>query len=224
MSRVRTSSRPLSLDRRLPVGADIQRSGGVHFRVWAPRSSTVSVELGSKAAKGSEPLESEGNGYFSGLVGSAAAGSQYRFRLDNGAFPDPASRFQPEGPHGPSQIIDPGSFRWTDRRLARRRRSKARSFMKCTSAPSRREGTWAAAVEQLPELADSGSHRARSDAGGRFPGPFRLGLRRRGSVCAHAALRNARRVSRFRRSRARARASASFWTSSTIISAPMEII
>ena len=42
-------------------------------------------------------------------------GARYRFRLDGGdAFPDPASRFQPEGPHGPSQVVDPTRFRWTD--------------------------------------------------------------------------------------------------------------
>ena len=46
----------------------------------------------------------------------AAAGTTYRFRLDGGdeRVPDPASRYQPEGPHGPSQVVDPSAFRWTD--------------------------------------------------------------------------------------------------------------
>src|SRR5690349_2471245 len=99
--------------RRLPIGAEVQAEGGVHFRVWAPRRKTVHVVH----ERGDSPLESEGNGYFSGVVGSAAAGTTYRYRLDGGnAFPDPASRFQPEGPHGPSQVVDPSQFRWGDER------------------------------------------------------------------------------------------------------------
>ena len=45
-----------------------------------------------------------------------APGTRYRFRLDGGdhLYPDPASRFQPDGPHGPSEVIDPPTFRWTD--------------------------------------------------------------------------------------------------------------
>jgi maltooligosyltrehalose trehalohydrolase len=78
--------------RRLPIGAEVQAGGGVHFRVWAPRRKTVHVVHG----RGDSPLDPEGNGYFSGLVASAANGTEYRYRLDGGdAFPDPASRFQP---------------------------------------------------------------------------------------------------------------------------------
>ena len=56
------------------------------------------------------------DGYFSGLISNARAGSLYRFRLDGNKslYPDPASRFQPAGPHGPSQVIDPAAFSWTD--------------------------------------------------------------------------------------------------------------
>jgi len=58
------------------------------------------------------PLKSEGDGYFSGTVAAAVAGDRYRFRLDGGdaLYPDPASRFQPHGPHGASQVIDPAAF------------------------------------------------------------------------------------------------------------------
>ncbi|MET0500614.1 MAG: malto-oligosyltrehalose trehalohydrolase [Candidatus Binatia bacterium] len=105
--------------RRLPVGAEVQASGGVHFRVWAPRRKRVEVMLeqavGARSAAAYE-LESDSVGYFSGLLLEAAPGMLYRYRLDGEkTYPDPASRFQPEGPHGPSQIVDPAAFSWTDR-------------------------------------------------------------------------------------------------------------
>ena len=67
-------------------------------------------------ARGAMALTSEPDGYWSGTLRQAAAGTLYRFRLDGeGAFiPIPASRFQPEGPHGPSQVVDPRAFAWTD--------------------------------------------------------------------------------------------------------------
>ena len=99
--------------RRLPIGVELNPEGGAHARVWAPKRKTVEFvcETGSAAI-----LEREGNGYFSGAIATAKVGTRYRFRLDGkDAFPDPASRFQPDGPHGPSMIVDPSSFAWTDR-------------------------------------------------------------------------------------------------------------
>lgn len=102
--------------RRLPVGAELTPQG-VDFRVWAPERRQVAVIL----AEGLEalapfPLETEANGYFSGTVESARGGTLYWYRLDDEAdlVPDPASRFQPEGPMGPSEVIDPDLFAWTD--------------------------------------------------------------------------------------------------------------
>lgn len=96
--------------RRLPVGAEVVPQG-VHFRVWAPKRQRVEVQEPS----GTTELLDEGNDYFSGLVEGAGSGDLYKYRLDGGdSFPDPASRFQPEGPHGPSQVVDPSTFPWTD--------------------------------------------------------------------------------------------------------------
>src|SRR5262249_17034879 len=104
--------------RKLAVGAEVQADGGAHFRVWAPRRRRVEVALEAAAglAASARDLQPEGDGYFSGHLRDVIPGTLYRFRLDGGpaAFPDPASRFQPQGPHGPSQIVDPGRFRWTD--------------------------------------------------------------------------------------------------------------
>jgi maltooligosyltrehalose trehalohydrolase len=108
--------------RRLPVGAEVLSQGGVHFRVWASKRQRVEVVL--EGGPGHPPeagpvavaLEPEGGGYFSGLVAEASAGTLYRYRLDGGAelYADPASRFQPDGPYGPSQVIDPNAFQWHD--------------------------------------------------------------------------------------------------------------
>jgi maltooligosyltrehalose trehalohydrolase len=83
--------------RRLPVGAEVV-SGGVDFRVWAAASKTVEVVFD---AGETVPLQADASGYFSGFVPNASAGSRYKYRLDSDELcPDPASRFQPEGPHG----------------------------------------------------------------------------------------------------------------------------
>ena len=105
-----------AISHRLPEGAEVQSGGGTHFRVWAPRRERVEVVLERQSH---EPLitelEPESAGYFSGFVRAAGAGDRYRYRLDGGAaYPDSASRFQPDGPHGSSQVVDPAAFRWTD--------------------------------------------------------------------------------------------------------------
>src|SRR5690242_10996347 len=102
------------VSRRFPVGAEVMPDGGVSFRVWAPARKKVEVSLLNSGTSFFE-LSHEGNGYFSGALGDKAEGALYKYRLDNGdLFPDPASRFQPEGPHGPSQVINPEKFHWTD--------------------------------------------------------------------------------------------------------------
>jgi maltooligosyltrehalose trehalohydrolase len=95
---------------RLPVGANVM-DGGVHFRVWAPRRQRVDVVVEGRSTR----LEPEADGYFATFVPDVPDGATYRFQLDGGAlYPDPASRRQPEGPHGPSQVVDPSRFPWTD--------------------------------------------------------------------------------------------------------------
>lgn len=150
----REPSHSLPAWRRLPVGAEPAPDGGVHFRVWAPRRRTVAVVLDD--ANGATGLSPEAGGYFSGLVRSAKSGSMYRFLLDEEtALADPASRFQPEGPHGPSQVIDPTSFRWqhTDWRGIPPARRVIYEMHIGTFTP---EGTWAAAERELPALVDLG--------------------------------------------------------------------
>jgi len=128
--------------------------------VWAPRSKRVSLVLaadGDSDLQGGKefPLVAEAGGYFSAFVASAGPGMLYRYRLDQGSFPDPASRFQPAGPHGASQIVDPSGFEWTDQSWAGVRR-EGQVIYELHVGTFTPEGTWAAAAAELPYLAELG--------------------------------------------------------------------
>jgi maltooligosyltrehalose trehalohydrolase len=89
--------------------------GGVEFRVWAPASRAVDVVVYGPDAERVAPLAAEGGGWFAAVAPGIGAGARYRLRLDGTAVvPDPASRSQPDGVHGPSEVVDPSAFRWTD--------------------------------------------------------------------------------------------------------------
>jgi maltooligosyltrehalose trehalohydrolase len=149
------------MQRRYPVGAEATPEG-VHFRVWAPKRRRVEVVVeGAEHAVSLEreaagPLGHEGSGYFSGLFEDAKAGLRYRFRLDGaGLFPDPASRFQPEGPHAASEVIDPSAFAWSDAQW-RGVSLEGQIIYEMHIGTFTQEGTWQAARRQLPELAEAG--------------------------------------------------------------------
>jgi maltooligosyltrehalose trehalohydrolase len=100
--------------RRYPVGAE-PTAEGTHLRVWAPGRRRVEVRHGARLESGAS-LVAEPGGYFSVGVRGLGAGGRYAFRLDDDEklYPDPASRFQPEGPHGPSEVVDAAAFVWGD--------------------------------------------------------------------------------------------------------------
>ncbi len=143
--------------RRLPIGAELTPDGaGVAFRVWAPAAKQLAVVIEAPAAR-DVALTAEPGGYFSGLVLGLAPGARYRLRMDarTDLLSDPASRFQPEGPFGPSEVIDPAAFVWTDAawRGIPRDGHVLYELHVGTFTPA---GTWAAAMEVLPYLADVG--------------------------------------------------------------------
>src|SRR5258707_1219949 len=158
--------------RGLPVGAEVQAGGGVHCRVGAPRREWVHVALDRGA---SSELPAEGNGYFSGLVAAARAGTLYRFRLDAaGEFPDPASRFQPEGPHGPSRVVDPHAFAWTDGAW-RGCSLEGQVIYEMHIGTFTRGATWPSAMGELGELAACGVTLLEVMPVAEFPGRFGWG-------------------------------------------------
>ena len=144
---------PDPAQRRLPVGAEL-RAQGVHFRVWAEGRGSVEVLL-EQSQPESAMLTAEGDGYFSGMVPGLKAGARYWLRLDGEVrVPDPVSRFQPEGPHGPSEVIDP-AYPWQDDGWHGVTRDGLIVYELHigTYTP---EGTWAAAEQTLPWLAEMG--------------------------------------------------------------------
>ena len=153
----------------------------MHFRVWAPAVADVAVEIWSPsegASSGTTPearyaLVAEPGGYFSGLVEEAAAGTRYKFRLDGDAYPDPASRAQPEGPHGPSLVVDPDRYRWSDDGWPGVSRSLVVYDLHIGTFT--REGTWAAAERELPALVELGVTTIELMPIAEFPGAFGWG-------------------------------------------------
>jgi maltooligosyltrehalose trehalohydrolase len=143
--------------RHLPIGAEYRAGEGVHFRVWAPKRRRVEVVLDSTSGPQASVLRQEELGYFAAGVPTARPGDRYQFRLEGSdtLFPDPASRFQPEGPHGPSEVIDPGAFAWTDHTWPGVS-LPGQVIYEMHIGTFTSEGTFAAAQQQLPALAELG--------------------------------------------------------------------
>src|SRR5882724_4367968 len=96
----------------LERGARILGDGSVRFSVWAPRAERVDVRL----VGGPELAMEHGDGdVFLATLRGVEPGTDYFYRLDGERDrPDPVSRFQPRGVHGPSRVVDPATFRWSD--------------------------------------------------------------------------------------------------------------
>ncbi|HEX4143610.1 MAG TPA: malto-oligosyltrehalose trehalohydrolase [Pirellulales bacterium] len=165
---------------RLPIGAEVQPEGGVHFRVWAPRRKKVTVLFPADAAgTASLPtveLAAEADGYFAGFSPRARAGSRYGLRLDEEPplLPDPASRSQPDGPHGLSEVIDPVAFVWQDRDWPGVD-LQGQVIYELHIGTFTREGTFAAAVRHFPDLVDVGVTLVEVMPLAEFPGSFGWG-------------------------------------------------
>ena len=192
--------------RRLPVGAEVQPGGGVHFRVWAPDWEQVDLWLETPAWHGhparvepheleahathrlkayathglegratAVPMTAQGGGYFAVFAPQAGAGTRYRYRLGGqNVYPDPASRRQPDGPHGPSEVVDPAAYAWRDGdwpgvTLA------GQVIYELHVGTFTPEGTLRAAARELPELAALGITLVEIMPVAEFPGAFGWG-------------------------------------------------
>jgi maltooligosyltrehalose trehalohydrolase len=94
-----------------PLGATPCQDGRTSFRVWAPNATQVQLELPGGRAVALEPREL---GYHAVAVDGAPPGTRYRYRVNGRSLPDPCSRSQPEGVHGPSQVVDLRAHAWGD--------------------------------------------------------------------------------------------------------------
>ena len=164
-----------SFKRRFPIGAEIIGGGRTHFRVWAPKAERLEVAVERNGMPEYYELDREEEGYFSGAA-PADAGTLYRFRLNGSGdlYPDPASRCQPQGPFGPSQVIDPAAYPWRDSAWPGLLRN-GQVMYEMHIGTFTREGTWAAAARELPELARLGITCIEMMPVNDFPGPFGWG-------------------------------------------------
>lgn len=100
----------------MEIGALYDASSGTcAFRVWAPLRERVEVKVLAPVEQ-LVPMERDAEGYWQATVQGVGPGTRYLYRLDNERErPDPASRCQSEGVHGPSEVVDHKAFRWKDR-------------------------------------------------------------------------------------------------------------
>ena len=139
-----------------PVFGALRSQDGVTFTVWAPNAREVQLVLQDGAAAGTHPLARTDDGLFTTWTRGASAGDRYGYRLDGSEpRPDPASRYQPDGVHGPSQVVDASRFEWHDGGWKAR---PARDLIvyELHAGTFSPEGTFAGAQERLPYLRDLG--------------------------------------------------------------------
>jgi len=168
------------VQRRYPIGAELIGPEQSHFRVWAPKAGSVDLVLEASTEESPSQtfhaMEAEEGGYFSGHA-NAGAGARYWFRVNNNFYPDPASRFQPDGPHGSSCIVDPTRFQWSDSQWPGPAAAglKGQIIYEMHVGTFTNEGTWHAAAQQLEELARIGITVVEMMPVADFPGKFGWG-------------------------------------------------
>jgi maltooligosyltrehalose trehalohydrolase len=142
----------MSSEHKMPFGAEICNDGKVRFRLWAPKSSEVSLDLPGKSL----PMTRLDDGWFELVTGEAAPGTHYQFKIDRlQSVPDPASRYQPAGVHGPSEVVDPNTFAWKNTNWRGRPWEEAVLYELHVGTFSP-EGTFAGAEQKLDYLVDLG--------------------------------------------------------------------
>ena len=153
----------------MEIGAVLRHDGTCLFRVWAPLRKTVALRLLSPSVRTLE-MKLDSQGYWEVLAEGVAPGMHYQYELDSGLLrPDPSSRYQPGGVHGPSAIVDHAAFSWQDKGW--KGLAPAEMIMYelhiGTFTP---EGTFEAAVCRLEDLRDLGVNAIEIMPIAQFPG------------------------------------------------------
>ena len=139
---------PLPFERTL--GARVIADGRAEFRVWAPAPDDVRLRVGGRE----HALEDAGFGTYEAVV-EARPGEDYVYVLDGVELPDPATRWQPAGLRGPSRLLDPGAFEWTDADFVAPTLRESVIY-ELHVGTFTREGTFDAAIPRLAELRELG--------------------------------------------------------------------
>jgi maltooligosyltrehalose trehalohydrolase len=151
--RSRVPSRPEAGPASQPrLGATVDADGAV-FTVWAPAQREVALVLEGQREVA---MNTAGAGYFTATAPGVRAGQRYWFRLEQGLRPDPVSRFQPEGPFGPSMVVDPHAFEWNARHWKGAQPRHRQVLYEMHVGTFTTGGTWATARERLQHLATVG--------------------------------------------------------------------
>ena len=139
----------------MPFGAECLDGGHARFRLWAPAAREVTLVLASHGGTRLAPMRSATEGWWE-LVTPAPTGARYRFRVGDGLeVPDPASRCNPDGVHGPSEVIDPVAYEWHDASWRGRPWHEAVLYELHVGAFTP-VGSFPGALRQLPRLRDLG--------------------------------------------------------------------
>ena len=140
----------------MPFGAEVLEGGGARFGLWAPTAHDVALELADGGELAHLPMRAAADGWYEVVSAQAAAGTRYRYRIDGArAVPDPASRFQPAGVHGSSEVVDARIYRWRETGWAGRPWHEAVVY-ELHVGTFTKAGTFAAAAAHLPSLAELG--------------------------------------------------------------------
>jgi maltooligosyltrehalose trehalohydrolase len=161
------------------LGATYSHTCGTTFTVWAPERRSVDLVLEHEdgAFSSVRRLARGDQGCWSGTFRDVHPGALYRYRLDGAVdqtFPDPASRFQPHGVHGPSQVVDPRAFEWTDHSW-RTPALERLTIYELHTGTFTADGTFAGIVDRLPYLARLGVTAIEIMPLGDFPGEYNWG-------------------------------------------------
>ncbi|WP_128546350.1 malto-oligosyltrehalose trehalohydrolase [Larkinella soli] len=151
------------------IGAGHLAEGRCLFTVWAPEKEKMILHLVHPDDR-KVPMQRDEEGYFRAEVSDVFPGHRYFFRPDDGEdYPDPASHFQPEGVHGPSEVVDHAAFRWTDERW-RGLRFRDLVLYELHVGTFTPEGTFEAVIPRLDDLADLGVNALEIMPVNQFPG------------------------------------------------------
>jgi maltooligosyltrehalose trehalohydrolase len=146
----------LRCEHRMPFGTRLD-AGGVNFRLWAPAAQSAELALYPAVDGPAQPhtAEADKDGWWECAVAGARAGMHYQWRIDGDLLvPDPASRQNPGGPHAPSCVVDPRQFEWDADWQGRPWQETV--LYELHVGTFTEEGTFAAAADRLPALADLG--------------------------------------------------------------------
>ncbi|MGA7983461.1 MAG: malto-oligosyltrehalose trehalohydrolase, partial [Chromatiaceae bacterium] len=140
----------------MPYGAELTEDGSVRFRLWAPGARQIDLCLQREDGERLIAMSHRDAGWYELVTREAGASDRYRFRIDGDMrVPDPASRFQPEDVHGPSEIVDPAAFDWHDEDW-RGRPWEETVLYEVHVGTFTPEGSFRAIEERLDYLADLG--------------------------------------------------------------------